>query len=104
MNILGYFCLIWMLFAFVSHVKPDEEKSDLAHYDTPLDERQLGPIGLTILGALTLPLLIPVGVARLVSRLSNLGNNSAAAIGVTVRPVILPGRPNRRPLFGKRRK
>ncbi|GFT70857.1 uncharacterized protein TNCV_4163421 [Trichonephila clavipes] len=75
---------------------PNSQPRD--NFEAEIEPRQLGPIGLTVLGALTLPILIPVGVARLVSRLTNLGN-STASTGVTIRPVILPNRPLRLPHF-----
>lgn len=96
MQLTKYFSFICILLYLVCYASPDKKESDLEYFNTPLDERQLGPIGLTVLGGLILPILIPVGVARLVSRLTNLGN-STSSTGVTVRPVILPGRP----LFGR---
>lgn len=96
MRIIRYFGVIYILVCLVHYASPDKKEPDLTYFDTPLDERQLGPLGLTVLGALTLPILIPVGVARVISRLTNLGNSSSST-GVTVRPVILPGRPFRRP-------
>ncbi|GFT22537.1 uncharacterized protein NPIL_586681 [Nephila pilipes] len=91
---------LWMLLSVLNatslirspHSHPRDDSQ------TEIEPRQLGPIGLTVLGALTLPILIPVGVARLVSRLTNLGN-STASTGVTIRPVILPNRPLRLPHF-----
>lgn len=96
MQLIKCLSCICFLLCLVSYASPDKKETDLEYYNTPLDERQLGPIGLTVLGGLILPILIPVGVARLVSRLTNLGN-STSSTGVTVRPVILPGRP----LFGR---
>ncbi|KFM62202.1 hypothetical protein X975_02864, partial [Stegodyphus mimosarum] len=91
---------IFFIWSLLSCVRPHMEQQNFGkeHHLNELEERQLGAIGLTVLGALTLPILIPVGVARLVSRLVNLGNSSSST-GVTVRPVILPGRPLRRPQY-----
>lgn len=100
MRLIQYFSFISILLCLVNYTTSDKKDAALDFYDTPLDERQLGPIGLTVLGALTIPIMIPVAVARIVSRLSNLGNRTSSAVGVTIRPVILPGRPFRRPFFG----
>ncbi|KAF8785255.1 hypothetical protein HNY73_010827 [Argiope bruennichi] len=90
---------LWMMLVVLSETSPIENPHTFSAdgSSTEIASRQLGPIGLTILGAVSLPILIPVGVARLVSRLTNLGN-STSATGVTVRPVILPNRPLRLPL------
>ncbi|GIY19129.1 uncharacterized protein CDAR_455131 [Caerostris darwini] len=95
MNIFFLWLLLFVLSESSPTVKPHPFSKDDSREIKP---RQLGPLGLTILGALTLPILIPVGVARLVSRLTNLGN-STTSTGVTLRPVILPGRPLRLPNF-----
>ncbi|GBL80126.1 hypothetical protein AVEN_29119-1 [Araneus ventricosus] len=89
---------LWMMLVVLSDTSPVENPHAFSTdaSSTEIAYRQLGPIGLTILGAVSLPILIPVGVARLVSRLTNLGN-STSATGVTIRPVILPNRPLRLP-------
>ncbi|KAG8189678.1 hypothetical protein JTE90_022493 [Oedothorax gibbosus] len=93
-DLLRNFVFLWMFLSTLSYSVPVDDT--ISRDKNEIEARQLGPIGLTVLGALTLPILIPVGVARLVSRLTNLGN-STSSTGVTIRPVILPGRPLRLP-------
>lgn len=99
-GLISNIVFLWMVLSALSYTLPDKKERATSH-STDIEARQLGPIGLTVLGALTLPILIPVGVARLVSRLTNLGN-STSSTGVTVRPVILPSRPLRLPHFRRR--